>query len=144
MAEHSDEIAPTFESLPSGLDIAHWFIEEEFAGRFKNVGGDATWLCREPVCTLWLVATVDHDDQMFYLLDIHTEQGERRTHDLLFVSGGLRRECVCEWRNEPSKDQSWGYEALEWFAGRIESYEEAWRFEQERQRTPHIGGEAQP
>lgn len=35
---------PAFESLPSALDIAHWFIEEK--RHVGNVGGDAWWLCQ--------------------------------------------------------------------------------------------------
>lgn len=128
MPGQAGESTPVFDSLPSGLDIAHWFREEAFARRFRNVGGDATWLCDDPLSTLWLVATVDHDEQMFYLLDITTEQGERTTHDLLLVTAGLREPLACEWRNEPSERQPWGAEALHWFANRIEAIEEAGRW----------------
>lgn len=124
---------PVFVSLPSGLDIAHWFRDEAFARRFENVGGDAILLWQEddnlyPYGTLHKVAEVDHDDQMFYLLDVgeQTEDGPA-VSDLLFVTAGLRKDLACEWRNEPSERQPWHYEGLVWFAGLIDEYERTWR-----------------
>lgn len=111
---------PVFFSVPSGPEIARWFIEEHRAGRFHNVGGGATWLCKDPICTVWALAEVDHDEQTFHLLDVHTGD----SHDLLFVTAGLREKLSCEWRQEPSRIQSWGYEGLDWFASRIEFAEE--------------------
>lgn len=123
---------PVFETLPSGLDIAKWFNHEERAGRFQNQGGDALWLCREPHGWLWHLATVDHDDQVFWLLVIGTSGDGVDTQDLLFITTGLRCPLACEWRNEPSKEQEWGYAAVVWFAGVISQYEEAWADESER------------
>lgn len=117
-----DERKPVFETLPSGLDIARWFRDEEFAHRFQNVGGDATWLCREPHGALWHLATVDHDDQMFFLLVVITDG----VQDLLFVTSGLRCALACEWRNQPTKEQDWGRAAIVWFADMIEQYEAVW------------------
>ncbi len=122
---------PVFDTLPSGLDIAKWFNDEKRTGRFKNQGGDAVWLSREPHGWVWHLATVDHDDQVFWLLVIGT--GE--TQDLLFITTGLRCPLACEWRNEPSKEQEWGYAALVWFAGVISQYEEAWADESDRALT---------
>ena len=112
---------PAFWSLPSGPQIAHWFIEQFRAGTFQNPGGDATLLSDNPICSVWLLATVDHDEQMFHLLDIHT--GE--SHDLLFVTHGLRESFGCEWRQEPTDVLPWGADALVWFSERIEFAEEA-------------------
>ena len=112
---------PEFWSLPSGPQIAHWFIEQFRAGTFQNPGGDATLLSDNPICSVWLLATVDHDEQMFHLLDIHT--GE--SHDLLFVTHGLRESFGCEWRQEPTDVLPWGADALVWFSERIEFAEEA-------------------
>lgn len=113
---------PIFETLPGGLDIAHWFNHKVRAGQFHNVGGDGTWLSSEPHGWLWHLVTVDHDDQVFWLLSIGTGD----TSDLLFVTSGLRCHLACEWRNKPSAEQDWGYDALVWMAGLIEAYEDGW------------------
>lgn len=113
---------PVFDTFPTGPDIAKWFNDEERAGRFQNQGGDALWLSREPHGWLWHVATVDHDDQVYYLLAI----GNGDTQDLLFVTTGLRCALACEWRGRPSKEQNWGYRALTWMASLIETYEADW------------------
>lgn len=105
---------------PSGFDIARWFADQ--MPGFHNDGGDGTLLSEDPLCSLWHLATVDHDDQEFYLLDVCTDGSS----DLLFVTAGQRVELACEWRNVPSRTQSWGYEAIVWFAGLIEEYEDGW------------------
>lgn len=110
-----------FRSLPTGPQIARWFIEQFLAGTFQNPGGDATLLSDDPLCSAWLLATVDHDEQMFHLLDIRTDG----RHDLLFVTHGLRESFGCEWRQKPSDVPPWGGDALIWFSGRIEFAEEA-------------------
>lgn len=111
---------PVFDHLPSAGEIAEWFREEEFARRFENPGGDATRLSSDPHSHLWKLAEVDHDEQVFYLLDIGTDLDGTTTHDLLFVTAGLRERLGCEWRQKPSTVQPWGYDALVWFAERIE------------------------
>ena len=114
-----------FLSLPSAGAIAQWFTEEHSAGRFQNPGGAATLLSDDPHCTVWLLAMVDHDDQEFYLLDIATTLDEVTSHDLLFVTAGLNEALACEWRMKPTATQPWSSDGLDWFAGRIEFWEEA-------------------
>jgi hypothetical protein len=105
-----------FIQLPSGPEIARWFIETLRSGQFQNPGGSAVRLSENPYCSVWHLAEVDHDEQTHHLLDVHTDG----SHDLLYVTAGLREELGCEWRQEPSDVMPWGYEALVWFAGRIE------------------------
>lgn len=117
---------PIFETLPTGSQIAEWF--KDAARTFQNQGGDATWLCREPHGWLWHLATVDHDDQVFWLLVIGTAD----TQDLLFVTSGLRERIAYRWRGHPSTEQEWGHDAIVWMAGLIETYEAQWAAQSDR------------
>lgn len=121
---------PVFESLPSGVNIARWLNERYNASTFQNPGGGAITLCDDPHCSLWMLATVDHDEQEFYLLDIRTGD----TNDHLFVTAGLIEGLSCEWRQEPSTEQRWNAETLAWFYGRID-------FFYENQPATHVLGE---
>jgi len=105
-----------FIQLPTGPEIARWFIDTLRAGEFQNVGGDAVHLSDDPLCSVWHLAQVDHDEQMHHLLDVCTDG----SHDLLYVTWGLREEMGCEWRQQPMAAMPWGYDALVWFAERIE------------------------
>lgn len=115
-----------FDSLPSGLDIAHWFADQ--GHKFQNPGGDATLLSDDPHCTMWFLAFVDHDEQEFYLLNITTDEKD----DLLFVTAGVDG-ISCQWRNEGDPtEQPWTREGLEWFAKIIQVHIEAVEYEQGR------------
>lgn len=114
MAPHDQQ--PAFESLPSGLDIAHWFVDE--MRHEENVGGDAWWLCREPHGSARMLAFVDYDVQEFWLLDIATED----TKDLLFVTNGLDG-LSCEWWQHPTSTAGgashWYPNGVRWLADQI-------------------------
>lgn len=113
---------PIFESLPTGGDIAHWFVEE-MRGE-PNVGGDAWWLCREPHSGCRLLAYVDYDVQEFRLLEINTNDST----DLLWVSNGLDGLSFM-WQNKPKPSievgVDWRRDGIEWMADQIVLHYEA-------------------
>lgn len=107
---------PVFESLPSALDITHWYTEEMRG--VPNVGGDAWWLCRESHSSARMLAFVDYDDQEYYLLDIATGD----TRDLLWVTCGVDG-LACQWWHHPvgttDSDPAWYHKGIEWMAEQI-------------------------
>jgi hypothetical protein len=94
-----------FYAVPSGVDIAHYFIEE-WCQRFDAQGADGMPLWRDgkAYSYMWLEAKVDHDLEQYFLLDIRTAQGEQpfdETRDYLFVTVGVGLRIECEWHNHP-------------------------------------------
>ena len=128
------ERGPIFESLPSALDIMHWFLDKTLAKEWVGCGGDADYILWHDLeagsgSHLDLLAHVDHDASWYWLLDVGTYVDHSDpTYDLLFVASNLDGKRRCEWRNEPTASQPWHREGLVWFADQIESFEgrEAW------------------
>lgn len=115
-----------FDIIPSGVAIAHWWMEGEWRegypangkspaqhyGFIQGTEGFDLWREGNDYCYAWLEAYVDHDVQSWYLLDIRTAQGSavgecRETRDHLFVGwsyGGLSRDTggiKCAWEQRP-------------------------------------------
>lgn len=107
---------PAFESLPSAVDIAHWYVEE--MKDEPNVGGDAWWLARDPHSSCRRLALIDMDTQHWLLLDVATGG----TKDLLLVSHGLDG-LWCDWWMHPvsasSADPYWERDGVAWLADQI-------------------------
>lgn len=126
----------------SGLDIAHWFIEEHVNGGKNSYHGcDGIDLpgCEASEFTnysyLWVHAAVDLDMDGFWLIEVRTNGDEDETRDHLFVA--LHDGKVeCEWLNQPIALKA-GVEAhrdhleagLEWFVQGVMMYVrgESWR-----------------
>jgi hypothetical protein len=94
-----------FLSLPGGLDIAHYFIEDHCRD-FDGQGADGMPLWRDDraYCYMWLEAHVDHDLEQYFLLDIRTANGKEpfdETRDYLYVMVGVGLKVECEWHNQP-------------------------------------------
>jgi hypothetical protein len=122
------EVAP-FDSLPSGLDIAHWFIDQGDRFHNRHGAGNLLWQGDDASLygTIWKVAEVDQDSQQFYLLSIgeHDEHEDSATYDLLFVTAGVLTDGVkCEWRNEATPFIT--NDDLAWFLTIIDAYEDTW------------------
>lgn len=107
---------PAFESLPSAVDIAHWYVDKM---RDKpNEGGDAWWLSRDPHSSCRRLALIDMDTQDWVLLDVATGDSK----DLLLVSHGLDG-LWCDWWMHPipesSTDPYWERDGIVWLADQI-------------------------
>ena len=89
-----------FDSIPSGIDIAHYFVEA--TGRV-NPGCDGIDLYREgrDYCYLWVETTVDLDMWLAYMLDIRTHVNGTETRDYLFVFVGAGNRFDVEWHQKP-------------------------------------------
>lgn len=150
MAPYRDSDGPVFDHRPTGEEIGQWFRDEAFARRYENVGGDAVLLWRVadlyPYGTLHKLAEVDHDDQMFYLLEVGHNPSEERasTHDLLFITAGLREPLACSWRGGATERQPWGRDGLLWFVEKIEEAEDRQQAEYERARAERGDGCPRP
>lgn len=106
--------APAFETLPSGADIAHWFVDE--MRHVHNVGGDAWWLARTPHSACRKLAFVDYDTQEFWLLEVVTDGSS----DLLWVTNGYDGFGFLWWRNPtPRPDYYWHRDGLVWMADQL-------------------------
>lgn len=137
MSEHAAEKdAAFFLEVPTGIDIAHYFIEETDR---RNNGCDGIDLFRDgqDYCYLWVEATVDDDMWEAFLLDIRTCVGDpadtfRETRDFLFVRVGVGGMFEVEWHNQPIRfdapteaHRERGHDGLLWFVGRVEASREA-------------------
>jgi hypothetical protein len=88
-----------FYDIPSGVGIAHYFMEELRAQR-QGADGFPLWREGNDYCYLWVLSSIDLDYVETYLLDIRTNIGGTETRDFLKVEMiGIRIEC--EWHNEP-------------------------------------------
>lgn len=122
-----------FGTIPSGLDIAHYFWDET---DHRNVGCDGIDLWRgegTDYCYLWVEAMVDLDMWEAYLLDVRThvgvklgELGETRDFLYLFVGAGGRFDV--QWHNQPvdfaapvDAHRDRFRTGMHWLASRIES-----------------------
>lgn len=130
MTHNAEKDAP-FLSVPSGLDIAHYFVEET---DHRNPGYDGISLWREDrdYSYVWMESFVDLDMWHAYLLDVrtnigtpHGEIGESR--DYLYVFHGAGGRFDVEWHNQPidfgaETDAHWSRfeKGMAWFASRIE------------------------
>lgn len=104
MAETEGGESP-FLSLPEGIDIAHYFVEET---EHRNPGCNGISLWREGTdyCYLWVEAFVDLDMWHAYLLDVRTAVDVRpgefgETRDYLYVFHGAGDRFDVEWHQHP-------------------------------------------
>lgn len=119
----------------SGVNIAHWFIDNHVkGGKASYQGADGLDL---PGCEasefdnysyVWVLAAVDLDMDGYWLLEVRTngETAESRDHLLVALSHG---KVECEWRNEPiltsAPTEAHQYhleEGLEWFVSTVMLY----------------------
>ncbi len=115
----------------SGIEIAHRFIEDH--GRQFNVQTADGIMQRKDseeygYDYVWVMATVDLDYLMYYLLDVRTAHSDNsdETRDFLFVASGPSGVQCC-WHNQPiqfsasADDHSDRLHAgLTWLAGQIQ------------------------
>lgn len=88
-----------FEALPSAHDIAHYFTTK--TNRRHDCEGISLWRDGQDYCYLWVEATVDHDYQMYYLLDIRTSLAGLESRDYLYVAEGPDEPVRYERHNDP-------------------------------------------
>lgn len=94
-----------FSEVPSGIEIAHYFVDQTDR---RNPGCDGIDLYRKDrdYCYLWVEGMFDHDMWLSYLLDIRTAVGRedkkfRESRDFLFVHFGTGGIFEVEWHNHP-------------------------------------------
>ncbi len=110
-----------FTSIPSGVDIAHYFWEET-SRRNDTCNGINLWRDDSDYCYLWVTSMIDHDMRESYLLDIRTNTNGSETRDFLFTNFGGGGPMETQWRNKPidfyapSEDHADNFRAaMRWF-----------------------------
>jgi len=110
-----------FNQMPSGLGIAHYFIEE-CAGKSQGSEGFDLYREGDDYCYAWKQLECDFDYEASYLLEVRTSINGNETRDFLMVvnKGG---KVTAQWHNKPvhafcSKNE-WNdhmTEGIRWFA----------------------------
>lgn len=128
----SEQPESFFAEVPSGTDIANWFLMETDR---RNDGPDGVGdLFREgpDYCYLWVEAMVDDDMWAAYLLDVRTKVEGSETRDFLYVRSGVGyRAPEVEWHQRPVRfdddvevHRDRAYEGLRWFVMRVDGSRE--------------------
>lgn len=104
MTERTKVKSP-FMDVPSGMDIAQYFLFETKRRNNGAEGIDLWWDKEKGYCYLWVEVHIDFDMQHYFLLDVRTNltEGEAgETRDYLFVKvdvfSGISE---VEWFNKP-------------------------------------------
>ena len=110
-----------FTEVPSGIGIAHYFVEE-CAGKQQGADGFDLWREGSDYCYVWKMLECDLDYEGSYLLEVRTNIDGEETRDFLFVSTKDGK-IDCRWRNQPVKffcsQNEWNEhlsDGLAWFA----------------------------
>ena len=119
-----------FADIPSGIDIAHYFMEMTDR-RNPGCEGIDLWRDGKSYCYLWVEAMVDEDMWGSYLLDIRTNIHDpsktfTETRDYLFVRSGIGNTFEVEWHNhkvdfDASTEEHLDrfHSGLHWFVERV-------------------------
>lgn len=89
--------------MPTGIDIAHYFIEKCSAVP-QSPEGYNLYRQGSDYCYIWNTLAFDLDYQGAWLLEVRTSVEDVETRDFLFVSlklNGARSRIEGEWFNNP-------------------------------------------
>jgi hypothetical protein len=90
-----------FDQLPSGGDIARYYVRE-LSQRSQGAEGFDLWRDGADYCYIWRLSELDFDYEGAWLLEVRTNKDDVEFRDLLLVWQKEGR-IECEWRNTPVK-----------------------------------------
>lgn len=113
-----DPYCTPFVDIPSGVEIARWFIESGTCRKSNDAEGFWLWRDRESgaYSYVWIEAYVDDDMEAYWLLDVRTSGDEGESRDFLFV-GSVVDQGAGETADQHRIEACWHQEPIAFGAG---------------------------